>query len=264
MPDETRIIEPSGLDQLLHALTDRGFRVLGPTVREGAIVYDDLESAAQLPIGWTDEQSPGRYRLVRRDDDARFGYAVGPHSWKQFLLPPRIRLWSARRRNGGLEVTQEPTDDTPLALIGVRACELHGIAIQDRVLLEGQHVDRDYAARRKRCVRRRRQLLRAGRHVLLRLDGDGPEGRGGIRPRVDRDPRRTAPFPRRDRHREGCRRTGRRPERDGARARPAGRRGRSCRSCGEDGDGSSTRRISGACSRGISSTNAGTTSPNGA
>ena len=96
---EAAVIEPDGLEVLVVALRDRGFRVLGPTVRDGAIVYDELASAAQLPIGWTDEQAPGRYRLERRDDEARFGYAVGPHSWKQFLLPPRLRLWRASRRD---------------------------------------------------------------------------------------------------------------------------------------------------------------------
>ncbi|MGZ8702471.1 MAG: sulfite reductase subunit A, partial [Gaiellaceae bacterium] len=146
---ETAVVAPEALEGLVRSLHDRGFRVLGPTVREGAIVYDALDSAAQLPIGWTDEQAPGRYRLARRDDEARFGYAVGPHSWKQFLLPPRLRLWRIRRREEGLEVEPEPTDDTPLAFFGVRACELQGIAIQDRVLLGGQFVDRDYAARRK-------------------------------------------------------------------------------------------------------------------
>ena len=44
-------------------------------------------------MGWTDEQDGGHYRLVRRDDDALFGYAVGPHSWKKFQLPPEVRLW---------------------------------------------------------------------------------------------------------------------------------------------------------------------------
>ena len=143
------MIGPDALDALLAALADRGYRVLGPTVRDGAIVYDDLDSAADLPIGWTDEQDGGRYRLERRDDEARFGYAVGPHSWKQFLFPAHVRLWKARRENGSFEVEEEPPPDRPLALVGVRACELQGIAIQDRVFLEGRYVDRDYAARRQ-------------------------------------------------------------------------------------------------------------------
>ena len=90
LPDaQPSVIEPEALDGLLKALTGRGFRVVGPTVRDGAIVYEDLESAAELPIGWTDSQDAGTYRLERREDEARFGYAVGPHSWKQFLLPAR-------------------------------------------------------------------------------------------------------------------------------------------------------------------------------
>ena len=147
------VVEPSALDDLIAALRRRGFRVLGPTVRDGAIVYDELESAAELPVGWTDRQEAGTYRLERREDDARFGYAVGPHSWKQFLFPARLRLWRAQLNgaaNGGApQVEEEPVDETPLAFIGVRACELNAIAIQDRVFTGGKFVDRDYAARRR-------------------------------------------------------------------------------------------------------------------
>lgn len=71
------------LDLLIASLRARGYRVLGPTISGRAIVYDDLESADALPIGWTDRQDGGTYRLERRDDEARFGYAVGPHSWKR-------------------------------------------------------------------------------------------------------------------------------------------------------------------------------------
>jgi sulfhydrogenase subunit beta (sulfur reductase) len=145
----TAVIEPEALDDLIGALRGRGFRVLGPAVRDGAIVYDELESASQLPIGWTDRQEAGTYRLERREDEARFGYAVGPHSWKQFLFPARLRLWRARANGGAPVVEEEPTDETPLAFIGVRACELSAISIQDRVFLGGKFVDRDYAARRE-------------------------------------------------------------------------------------------------------------------
>jgi sulfhydrogenase subunit beta (sulfur reductase) len=146
---EASIIEPEALEALVGALRERGYRVLGPTVRDGAIVYDDLESAAELPIGWTESQEAATYRLSRREDEARFGYAVGPHSWKQFLLPARVRLWRAKRNGDDtLEVEEDPLDQTPLAFLGVRACELHAIDIQDRVLMGGRYAERDYAARR--------------------------------------------------------------------------------------------------------------------
>jgi ferredoxin len=148
--DPAVVVAPEALESLVAILRRRGFRVVGPTVRDGAIVYDDLDSAAELPVGWTDEQDGGTYRLRRREDDARFGYAVGPHSWKQYLFPPRVRLFGARRNgDGALEVEPEPADETPLAFIGVRSCELHAIAIQDRVFIGGRYVDADYAARRQ-------------------------------------------------------------------------------------------------------------------
>ncbi len=144
------MIEPGTLGSLVDTLRGRGYCVLGPTVRDGTIVYDELERAEELPIGWTDRQDGGTYRLERREDEARFGYAVGPHSWKQFLFPPRVRLWQARRNgDAGIEVEEEPVDGPPLALFGVRSCELHAIAIQDRVFVGGRVVDRDYALRRE-------------------------------------------------------------------------------------------------------------------
>jgi ferredoxin len=143
------VITPEALDELPELLAQRGFRVLGPSVRDGAIVYSELESGAELPVGWTDRQDGGTYRLERRRDAARFGFAVGPHSWKQFLFPPRVRLWRARRDGGAeLDVEEEPLDDTPLAFFGVRSCDLHAIATLDRVFVGGRVVDRDYAARR--------------------------------------------------------------------------------------------------------------------
>jgi ferredoxin len=142
------VIEPAALDDLVRVLGARGFRVLGPTVRDGAIVYDELDSAAELPVGVTDIQEPGSYRLEQRDDDARFGYAVGPHSWKRHLFPSRVTLWRSRPENGGRTIEEEPLDEAPFAFVGVRSCELRAIAIQDRVFLGGKFVDRDYAARR--------------------------------------------------------------------------------------------------------------------
>jgi sulfhydrogenase subunit beta (sulfur reductase) len=143
------VIAPEALEGLVASLAGRGYRVVGPTVRDAAIVYEDLDSAAQLPIGWTDRQEAAEYRLERRADEARFGYAVGPHSWKQFLFPARIRLWRGQRDDGGFAIEEEQPAEAPLAMIGVRACELHGIAIQDRVLIRGRYADRDYVARRE-------------------------------------------------------------------------------------------------------------------
>ena len=51
----------SGLDALIGALAARGYKVLGPTVRDGAIVYDEIGGRIR-PAGGLD-RSPGRRAL---------------------------------------------------------------------------------------------------------------------------------------------------------------------------------------------------------
>jgi sulfhydrogenase subunit beta (sulfur reductase) len=143
------IIERESLDALLEALQRRGFTVVGPTVRDQAIVYDELSSSDDLPAGWTDEQDGGTYRLRRRDDEALFGYVVGPRSWKHFLHPPKLTLFRARREGGEMEITEEPDEPPRYAFLGVRSCDLHAIATQDKVLMGGEHPDPHYVARRE-------------------------------------------------------------------------------------------------------------------
>ena len=173
-------IEPTELDALVATLRARGYLVVGPTVRDGAIVYDELEAADELPIGWTDRQEAATYRLERRDDDARFGYAVGPHSWKQFLFPPRVRLWRAHR-NGDetLEVEEDAPDARPLAFLGVRSCDLHAIAIQDRVFVGGRIAERDYAARRDGAFVVAANCFEPGGTCFCVSMGTGPRAESG-------------------------------------------------------------------------------------
>ena len=147
-PPEPHVLDADGLQGLIDVLADRGYRVVGPTVRDQAIIYDDIVTVADLPHGWTEKQDGGRYRLTRRGDDALFGYAVGPHSWKRFLHPPVQRLWRSTHDGDSVMVTPESGPDQRFAFIGVRACELHAIAIQDRVFLNEWHVDTHYQARR--------------------------------------------------------------------------------------------------------------------
>lgn len=142
------VLDREGLQALLDTLARRGFTVVGPTLQDQAIVYDEIRHLSDLPEGWTDEQAGGHYRLDRRGDQALFGYAVGPHSWKKYLHPPVQRLWRSVRDGADIEVTAEPPSVERFAFVGVRACELHAIAIQDRVLMNSGQVDPHYRARR--------------------------------------------------------------------------------------------------------------------
>jgi sulfhydrogenase subunit beta (sulfur reductase) len=174
------VVGIAGLETLVSVLGGRGYCVVGPQLREGAIVYDELQSAAQLPAGWTEVQDAATYRVERRGDEARFGYAVGPHSWKPWLLPARVRLWRAAARTGPAEVAEEPPPERPFAFLGVRPCDLHAIAVQDRVLVEGAYVEQDYAARREGAFLVAVNCGEPGGTCFCSSMGTGPRAEGGF------------------------------------------------------------------------------------
>ena len=167
------------LPELLQRLRDDGRRLLGPTVRDGAIVYDEIEGAHELPRGLTDEQAPGHYRLRRRDDDAWFGFVVGPHSWKRHLLPPSERLVQIRRRGTTLEIEPEPAPTDPVALVGVRACEVAAMGVLDRVLTGGPFADHRYARRREDAFVLAVDCLEPGGLCFCASMGTGPAVEAG-------------------------------------------------------------------------------------
>jgi sulfhydrogenase subunit beta (sulfur reductase) len=138
-----------GLQSLVDLLRERGWMVVGPTVRDGAVVHAEIESVDELPRGVGDLQDGGSYRLRQRGDEVMFGYAAGPQGWKSWLFPSRELLWSARRVGTEVEVEAAVVDAPRLALLGVQSCDLHAIAIHDRVLAERAVTDAAYVARRE-------------------------------------------------------------------------------------------------------------------
>ena len=69
-------LDRSGLGALVEQLKLAGYQVVGPTVRENAIVLAELNSADELPRGWGVDTGPGTYRLRQRADGAAFGHVL--------------------------------------------------------------------------------------------------------------------------------------------------------------------------------------------
>ena len=189
-PGDSLVVEARELDALLDALRERGYTLIGPTVRDGAIVLDEIERR-RGPAGRLDR------RAGRRPLPPAAARATTPSSATPSGRTPGSATCTRRpscagapaATNGGFVAEPETAPAAALAFVGVRACDLAAIAVQDRVFLGGPFVDPAYRARREARVRRRRELRRARRHLLLRVDGHRAAGRGRLRPRADRAPR---------------------------------------------------------------------------
>ncbi len=191
-PIAPRTLDTAGLQALIDALTARGYTVIGPTVSGGAIVNAPIRTIDDLPRGWGDEQESAHYRLRRRDDDAFFGFAAGAQSAKPVFFPTDELMWRGRRTreafsteplNGGN--TAEPAEHGPYALLGVRSCDLHAIAIHDRVLAGRIQADAHYIARREGAFIVSVSCADPGGTCFCVSMGTGPRPEGGPHARFD-------------------------------------------------------------------------------
>ncbi|GAB4195349.1 MAG: hypothetical protein OHK0013_01520 [Sandaracinaceae bacterium] len=176
----TKVLSRASLDRLFALASEGGRTVIGPTVRDGAIVYAPLAGTAELPVGVTDRQSPGRYRLEARGDEAVFGFVVGPNSPKELFFPPTETLYRAERRpDGKVGFAKIVPTPAPKALFGVRACDLAAIGVQDRVFRDGTHREPRYTARREDTLVIGVHCTEPGALCFCASMGTGPRVREG-------------------------------------------------------------------------------------
>ena len=129
------------LDGLLVDLRSNSFCTVGPRLQDESIVHKEIETMADLPSGIRTEQSPARYRMTQTGQKRYFDFIPGGQSWKQFLFPSRATVFNAHKagpedKTPGKWVIEEDQEvQSHYALIGVRACELAAIEIQDKVFL---------------------------------------------------------------------------------------------------------------------------------
>lgn len=133
---------------LLETLRRRGYRILGPTVKDGAVVWGTITTINDLPVGWQDEQRPGHYRLKKTDSTRCFGIVHGPESLKRETFAPSETLLVLDRKGKSFSPRPVLPESVATAILGIRACDLAGLAIQDRIFLQDAYPDPYYQARR--------------------------------------------------------------------------------------------------------------------
>jgi formate hydrogenlyase subunit 6/NADH:ubiquinone oxidoreductase subunit I len=173
------VIQADALDGLLKLLHLDGYQTIGPKVRDGAVVLEPITAAVELPLGLIDDQSPGSYRLSKAKVPAYFDFTHGAQSWKRYLFPAKEKLWSATKTANGFDVHAD-VQAPKYAFIGVRACELNAIALQDKVFADGEFVHSAYNARREQALIVALNCRRAGGTCFCTSMNTGPKVESGF------------------------------------------------------------------------------------
>jgi len=176
---------PKGdLDRLLAALRQLGYRTIAPLERDGSVMWDEIDSASALPWGRKESQGPGHYRLEAGDSGRCFDIVHGPQSLKSLTFTSREKLTTVR---------QEQQDDAAVirfypaqpqiekvAAIGVRACDLAALAMQEKILAEGEYADPFFAVRRESLFIVAVNCTRAVATCFCASMGTGPKAVSGF------------------------------------------------------------------------------------
>jgi ferredoxin len=170
----------AGLEELIALLWCDGFKVMGPVARDGGVAFEEVRKAADLPVGKREEQEAGRYRLGAGNAGEIFGVVNGAGSLKPFFFAPEEPLVELRREGRGFTATEVTPDAPRLAFIGVRACDLAALAVQDRIFLYDSFRDTHYATRRKDTLMVAVNCTRSAPTCFCTSMGTGPEALKGF------------------------------------------------------------------------------------
>jgi ferredoxin len=146
------------------------------------VVLGRVRRVEDLPVGWRDRQAPGAFRLERADDARVFGVVNGPGSLKPLVFAPREPLLQVEISGPREAFRAEPALPEPetIAVLGVRACDLAALAVQDRIFLQDRIPDPWYAARRRGLFLVAASCTRSVATCFCTSMGTGPEARAGF------------------------------------------------------------------------------------
>ena len=165
-------------DSLIQALRSMGAECIGPTVRDNAIVYAPISSSDALPQGIHDQQAPGSYKLNSGNGTRWFAWANGPQALKPLLFSPQEPLWQVEREDdGGLRFQVQIPDVGLTAVIGVRACDIAAMVLQDQHFISGNNIDQAYATRRQDLIIIAINCTHPATTCFCHATGDGPVAR---------------------------------------------------------------------------------------
>jgi sulfhydrogenase subunit beta (sulfur reductase) len=176
---EPLFLPRANFQKLIDALVSRRYRCVGPQARDGAVVFDDITHVSELPAGYGDRQGPGHYRLEERADERLFGWANGPQALKPLLFTPREVLWDFKQDGDRAGFEPVLPETAPMAVFGVRSCDLSALAIHDAHFLRHLPGDPHYARRREGLFIVAVNCSHPAETCFCASTGDGPAAQGG-------------------------------------------------------------------------------------
>lgn len=152
----------------------KSHRIIGPKIENDVLILTEA-GFEDIPSGYKELQKPGQYRMTKDAGDEIFSFSLGPDSFKRFFHPPLKELFGFKKTTKAISANRILKKEMPIALIGVRACDISAIKLYDRIFLEGPVKDSIYDSLRKDALIIGVNCLRPGDNCFCSSMGAGPQ-----------------------------------------------------------------------------------------
>ncbi len=170
-----QFLNRANLSSLLQSVSAHGYEVIGPQVKDGAIVFEPLAGVDDLPWGVQEQVVAGSYRLQNNGEQRCFRWNTGPQAVKPWLFKPTQPMWYAQPSDDGFRFKQHEPEARPRAFFGLRACDLSALYIQDKHFMHSAFPDPYYKAQREQLLLIAVNCSRSAQTCFCASTGDGPE-----------------------------------------------------------------------------------------
>ncbi len=167
----------NGLEALISVLEADGYDVWGARERDGALVLGPIASIDDLPRGRIEQAEGGSVRLVEGPRDAFFDHTLPMQSAKRLVYPAEERLFVTGE---DLLIEETPVETRPIAVIGVRPCDLAAMETLTTVFESGPFRDTRFRQRREALLLIAVNCMRPASTCFCASMNTGPRAEAGF------------------------------------------------------------------------------------
>jgi sulfhydrogenase subunit beta (sulfur reductase) len=146
------LLHASDLSTLFLFFDKKGYHQIGPVLRDGALMLEELKEFSEIATNIGEEISKAHYRIKKLENGSFFQNTLGPQSFKRFLYPPKRQLWSATKGEGSFKISPHKQPPPKMVFWGIRSCDLHAIHILDRIFLRDNYTNDWYRQARENLI----------------------------------------------------------------------------------------------------------------
>ena len=171
------VVGANGLEALIGVLEAEGYGVWGAREQDGAFVLGPIASVDDLPRGRIEDAEGGSVRLVEGSRDAFFDHTLPMQSVKRLVYPAEERLFATGE---DMLAEETPVEARPLAVLGVRPCDLAALETLTTVFESGPFPDTRFRQRREALLLVAVNCMRPASTCFCASMNTGPRAEGGF------------------------------------------------------------------------------------